>query len=55
MVGTPGKIIQCLEEKLIIGRDIKILVLDEADFLIEGSLGEQTKKLKRFFNFKNRK
>jgi len=47
VVGTPGKIIQCLEEKLIIGRDIKILVLDEADFLIEGSLGEQTKKLKR--------
>ncbi len=48
VVGTPGKIFDLLKKKVINPKNIKLLVLDEADNLLEASgLGEQSLRIKK--------
>lgn len=52
VIGTPGKLIDMITRRKINTRDIKMLVLDEADFMVDGqNLGDQSKRLKGYFSF----
>lgn len=48
IVGTPGTVIDVLRRRLLDGRNIKVLVLDEADNMLDlQGLGDQCKRIKQ--------
>jgi ATP-dependent RNA helicase DDX19/DBP5 len=48
IIGTPGTVVSAIQRKVIDTANIKILVLDEADALLEqGDMGTQSLRLKR--------
>jgi len=48
LVGTPGRILDLIQKKILITRAMKVFVLDEADVMIDISgLGDQTIKVKK--------
>lgn len=48
VVGTPGKVIELLKKRLIAVNDIKMLVLDEADEMVDSQgMGDQTIRVKK--------
>lgn len=48
VIGTPGKVTDLLKKRLIVTSNIKILVLDEADEMVDSQgMGDQTIRIKR--------
>mmetsp|Transcript_24637 Transcript_24637/g.61537 ORF Transcript_24637/g.61537 Transcript_24637/m.61537 type:complete len:503 (+) Transcript_24637:214-1722(+) len=48
VVGTPGKILELLKYRHIMGRTVKIFVLDEADQMVDTQgMGDQTLRIKK--------
>lgn len=48
VIATPGRLIDCLESHYLVLNQVKFLVLDESDKMIEMNFGEQVEKIKTF-------
>lgn len=49
IIGTPGKVMELLGKRILTSRSIKILVLDEADVMVDTQgIGEQSIRIKGY-------